>query len=243
MVASTTIREQDVKLVLFCNKTIYFLQQFYSCDTFYSPMVMRQLHASSKVCMRATSVVKCDTCLTKINRFDSILSYSYLINGSMFKSILERSSIALSRPPSCLSIVSTPYNIYGISSSNFLTINTQTSSNCTLMSAGIAQRICKSLSTACWKCHHPNTKNDIFCNSHDECGVIQKIQASSEYNYFDIFGMNHQYSVDVEMLDKKYKLLQMRLHPDKFANKSAEERAISAETSSLINIAYQVKAF
>jgi molecular chaperone HscB len=40
-------------------------------------------------------------------------------------------------------------------------------------------------------------------------------------------------------LDTSFKALQRLFHPDKFANASAEEKAISAENSSVVNQGYQ----
>ncbi len=46
------------------------------------------------------------------------------------------------------------------------------------------------------------------------------------------------YDMDIASLKKKYKRLQAELHPDKFVNKTAEEKELSAEQSSLVNQAF-----
>eukprot|EP00882_Tetradesmus_deserticola_P016755 GHRQ01017913.1.p1 GENE.GHRQ01017913.1~~GHRQ01017913.1.p1 ORF type:complete len:252 (+),score=90.48 GHRQ01017913.1:801-1556(+) len=48
------------------------------------------------------------------------------------------------------------------------------------------------------------------------------------------------YDMDPAALEKRYKLLQWQLHPDKSAGKTPEERQYSAEQATLINQAYGV---
>ena len=39
-------------------------------------------------------------------------------------------------------------------------------------------------------------------------------------NYFEIFGIEAQITIDIEHLNKKYLTLQSEFHPDKFVNAS-----------------------
>jgi DnaJ-domain-containing protein 1 len=48
------------------------------------------------------------------------------------------------------------------------------------------------------------------------------------------------YDLDPAALEKRYKLLQWQLHPDKSAGKTPEERQYSADQATLINQAYGV---
>lgn len=48
------------------------------------------------------------------------------------------------------------------------------------------------------------------------------------------------YDVDTSSLEKRYKLLQWQLHPDKAVGKTPEEKAFSAEQAALVNQAYGV---
>ncbi|KAF7263085.1 hypothetical protein GWI33_003630 [Rhynchophorus ferrugineus] len=67
----------------------------------------------------------------------------------------------------------------------------------------------------CWKCGAAKRNcSDLFC---------------SEYEKFDI---------DQTILRNEYRRLQSHLHPDKFTNRSDEEKEISADYSSLVNKAY-----
>jgi molecular chaperone HscB len=53
---------------------------------------------------------------------------------------------------------------------------------------------------------------------------------------------SHQptFDLDPAALEKRYKLLQWQLHPDKSVGKTPEERQYSAEQATLINQAYGV---
>lgn len=45
--------------------------------------------------------------------------------------------------------------------------------------------------------------------------------------------------MDDNKLSKKFREIQAKLHPDRYARKSDEEQALSIEWSSLVNVAYQ----
>lgn len=48
------------------------------------------------------------------------------------------------------------------------------------------------------------------------------------------------FAIDLADLESRYKRLQVRLHPDRFATMSEQERQNSADTSAAVNQAYQV---
>ncbi|XP_075216096.1 iron-sulfur cluster co-chaperone protein HscB-like protein, mitochondrial [Lycorma delicatula] len=83
----------------------------------------------------------------------------------------------------------------------------------------------------CWNCGV--TVSNLFCNN---CNSLQKVNEKN--NYFELLGLNITYDLKLAELAKKYRQLQSVLHPDKFSNKTTEEKNISAEYSSLINKAY-----
>lgn len=58
-------------------------------------------------------------------------------------------------------------------------------------------------------------------------------------NYFELFGLPVNYIIDSEQLSKHYRELQRVLHPDRFANASAQERRISMQGATQINEAHQ----
>jgi molecular chaperone HscB len=58
-------------------------------------------------------------------------------------------------------------------------------------------------------------------------------------NYFDVFEMPVQLSIDKETLKKKYFSLSRQHHPDYFVQQDAESQQASLEMSSLLNKAYK----
>ena len=54
-------------------------------------------------------------------------------------------------------------------------------------------------------------------------------------NYFKLFEIPVSYDVDLDQVQHRYRDLQKAVHPDKYANASAQERRISMQHTSLIN--------
>ena len=54
-------------------------------------------------------------------------------------------------------------------------------------------------------------------------------------NYFKLFEIPVSYDVDLDQVQHRYLDLQKAVHPDKYANASAQERRISMQHTSLIN--------
>jgi len=54
-------------------------------------------------------------------------------------------------------------------------------------------------------------------------------------NYFELFEIPVSYDVDFDQVQHRYRDLQKAVHPDKYANASAQERRISMQHTSLIN--------
>ncbi len=53
-----------------------------------------------------------------------------------------------------------------------------------------------------------------------------------------MLGEKPTYSVDLRALDQRYRALQARLHPDKFARRCPREQALSLEQSAAVNKAH-----
>ncbi|XP_076255811.1 iron-sulfur cluster co-chaperone protein HscB-like protein, mitochondrial [Rhynchophorus ferrugineus] len=86
----------------------------------------------------------------------------------------------------------------------------------------------------CWKCGAAKRNcSDLFCS---ECNIIQKPLHSG--NYFKLLNLDEKFDIDQTILRNEYRRLQSHLHPDKFTNRSDEEKEISADYSSLVNKAY-----
>ena len=58
-------------------------------------------------------------------------------------------------------------------------------------------------------------------------------------NYFQLFGIEASFDVDLQNLSSNYQTLQKTVHPDKFAHASAQEQRIAVQKSAQINDAYQ----
>jgi molecular chaperone HscB len=59
-------------------------------------------------------------------------------------------------------------------------------------------------------------------------------------NYFQLFGLPVDFSLDLAQLGVRYRQLQRELHPDRYAGASAHEQRLAVQYSALINEAYAV---
>ena len=57
-------------------------------------------------------------------------------------------------------------------------------------------------------------------------------------NYFEIFDIEVEISINIDHLNKKYFSLQSRFHPDKFADSSNLEKSMATRISTYINDGY-----
>jgi molecular chaperone HscB len=58
-------------------------------------------------------------------------------------------------------------------------------------------------------------------------------------NYFQLFGLEIQFTIDLAKLSTLYQTLQKKVHPDRFAHGSNQEQMLAIKKSTLINDAYQ----
>jgi len=58
-------------------------------------------------------------------------------------------------------------------------------------------------------------------------------------NYFELFGLDVQFNIDLAKLSTLYQTLQKKVHPDRFAHGSSQEKMLAVKKSTLINDAYQ----
>lgn len=84
----------------------------------------------------------------------------------------------------------------------------------------------------CYNCKNSNQFGTLFC-SH-----CQSIQPISEKNYFKIFFLQQNFSLDKNKLEENYLNLQKLLHPDNFQQKSAIELNLALQHTSMVNEAY-----
>lgn len=86
----------------------------------------------------------------------------------------------------------------------------------------------------CWNCSSSLDFEDMFCQS---CNSLNRIDDC--VSYFEIFGQPEKFNLNVQELSKKFKLLQTKLHPDKYSVKSERELDIATECSSVVNNAFK----
>lgn len=85
----------------------------------------------------------------------------------------------------------------------------------------------------CWNCQ-AETHGAPFCPS---CGRIGSRLPSA--THFDAFGLKPSVDLDPGALELKFRELQLKLHPDRFATADPRERRLSLEQTSALNDAYK----
>jgi molecular chaperone HscB len=57
-------------------------------------------------------------------------------------------------------------------------------------------------------------------------------------NYFELFNLKPQFSIDLSMLESNFRKIQSESHPDRFVTASTAEKLASMQTATLANEAY-----
>jgi len=86
---------------------------------------------------------------------------------------------------------------------------------------------------SCWSCKGPVAVGALFCST---CSAVQ---GPAAINHFQRLGVEQSYDVNVANLDQMYFDLQRQLHPDRFAAKTAKEKALSQQQATAVNDAYE----
>ena len=86
---------------------------------------------------------------------------------------------------------------------------------------------------ACRSCSASIDESALFC---PHCG---KIQPPHTVNFFSVFGLVPKLNLDLGMLEHQFHKLSRKLHPDRFARATEEEKEWSLAQSSLVNDAYR----
>ena len=118
-----------------------------------------------------------------------------------------------------------------------------------------SDQVSECVSKDCWSCGQSTTHSKIFCN---HCGKLQPLTPSLPHSptptspdqtpnnptpslcYFDLLAQPRQVQVCSLALEREFKALQKKLHPDKYASACVTERELSMANSSVVNQAYQV---
>jgi molecular chaperone HscB len=86
---------------------------------------------------------------------------------------------------------------------------------------------------ACWSCRGPSETGALFCST---CAAVQP---PGQADHFTRLGLSCDYVVDAALLDRRYFERQRLLHPDRFATRTARERALSQQQATALNEAYE----
>ncbi len=85
---------------------------------------------------------------------------------------------------------------------------------------------------SCWSCQQEAGEGPF-------CTACAKIQPARPRDFFSLFGMPARYHLDENAVDKGYRDLSRKVHPDKFAKAPPRERRFSLEVSTQLNEAYK----
>ena len=58
-------------------------------------------------------------------------------------------------------------------------------------------------------------------------------------NHFDLFGLSPMFSIEGEALERSYREIQSKVHPDRFAHAGDAERRASLQWTTRVNEAYR----
>ena len=86
---------------------------------------------------------------------------------------------------------------------------------------------------SCWSCSVAHNESTLFC---PDCS---KIQPPSSGDYFSVFGLTPRLNIDLSALEQEFHRLSRRLHPDRFARASENEKEWSLADTALLNDAYR----
>ena len=91
----------------------------------------------------------------------------------------------------------------------------------------------RKISTRCWKCREPVA--GPVCSS---CATIRPPPA--EADLFAILGIARKYFLEKSALERSYRQVSRKIHPDRYTRKSAVERRMSLQWTALVNEARRV---
>jgi molecular chaperone HscB len=86
---------------------------------------------------------------------------------------------------------------------------------------------------ACWSCSIGHNDSTLFC---PHCS---KIQPPPGGDFFQVFGLERRFTVDLSALEHEFHRLSRKVHPDRFARAGENERQWSLADTALLNDAYR----
>jgi molecular chaperone HscB len=99
--------------------------------------------------------------------------------------------------------------------------------------------------TSCWSCGKTRPAEAALCPA---CGKVQPPPRASAtpgqgavpaVDRFAFFGLQPGFDLDLTALEEQFRALSRKLHPDRFARATAQERRFSLEQTTLLNDAYK----
>jgi molecular chaperone HscB len=91
----------------------------------------------------------------------------------------------------------------------------------------------KVISKKCWKCKEP--VGGPVCSS---CGAIQPPPA--RVDYYTMLGLPRSYFLELPVMERSYRLISRKVHPDRFVRRPAVERRMSLQWTATLNEARRV---
>jgi molecular chaperone HscB len=85
----------------------------------------------------------------------------------------------------------------------------------------------------CWSCKGPVSSQALFCHT---CGAIQP---PGQADHFRRLGVEADFDLDLDVIEKRYLGFQRAIHPDRFATKPAKERAFAEAQAVALNQAHE----
>lgn len=85
----------------------------------------------------------------------------------------------------------------------------------------------------CWSCSVAHNELTLFC---PHC---RKIQPPQQGDYFSVFSLEPRLNLDLPALEHEFHRLSRKLHPDRFARSSENEKEWSLADTALLNDAYR----
>ncbi|HEY3449268.1 MAG TPA: Fe-S protein assembly co-chaperone HscB [Myxococcales bacterium] len=85
----------------------------------------------------------------------------------------------------------------------------------------------------CWSCQREAGTGPL-CTA---CGAVQPARPNT--SLFEVLGLPSSYFLEASVLEERFKDLNKKLHPDRFAQKEPRERRMSLEWTTQVNDAYR----
>src|SRR5262245_19255038 len=85
----------------------------------------------------------------------------------------------------------------------------------------------------CWSCKGPVAAQVLFCHT---CGAIQP---PGQIDRFRRLGVEPDFDLDLDVIEKRYLGFQRAIHPDRFAARTAKERALAEQQAVALHEAYE----